>query len=382
MPSPRLSACVLLACAATACGSRTELVPARAGSNGEGGSGGEGASSGARSSAAAGTPGSPAAGGGCLPDGEACASSAACCTGTCAGGVCGEPACRPGEGPVVLAEGLPWPFGLVVDSEHVFFTSYDEKGGLYRVPKRGGEVVALLAPLDYPEHVAGDAEHLFVTVTGDHVVLRLAKDGSGMTTFATGQNGPTFIALDEMRAFWTSHLGGTIQSAPKAGGAVETIVAGELGPYRLALGPEHVYWSGLGSGLRAAPKTGETTTTLATGDPRTIAVSDGIVYWTDPSDDTLKRLGPNGAIEVLASFGAGFPDGLAIDGTHVYVALAEGSILRVPKDGGEPVPIATGQSLPALVAVDRHCVYWTNTSISPAGDGAVMRAPKDVGDDP
>jgi sugar lactone lactonase YvrE len=78
-----------------------------------------------------------------------------------------------------------------------------------------------------------------------------------------------------------------------------------------------------------------------------------------------------GDVTDLAADQAG-PQGVAVDGDHVYWANNEaGTICRVPKAGGEIVVIATGQSRPVKVAVDDEGVYWTNST-----DDTVMKLPK------
>jgi hypothetical protein len=70
-----------------------------------------------------------------------------------------------------------------------------------------------------------------------------------------------------------------------------------------------------------------------------------------------------------------FFDGLALDQDHVFVAIAEGLIVRFSLHGDPPVTLFKGQATPAIVALDDTCVYWTNTGPDP-GAGSVMRGPK------
>jgi sugar lactone lactonase YvrE len=101
------------------------------------------------------------------------------------------------------------------------------------------------------------------------------------------------------------------------------------------------------------------------------------VYWTDTESDSLQRAElDEGAAQTVASFPGVFPDGVAVDESSAYVSLAEGSVIKVDKDTGEQVVIASDQDSPAIVAVDDACVYWANTALASGRLGAVMRAPK------
>lgn len=352
---------------AAGCGTRTELyLPSGAGS-GAGGSG----STGASTSTSSGSGGGAA----CIPDGFACTPTLSCCT-VCVEGTCGEPACTQGEGPVTLASGLIWPFGLVVDQTHVYFTLYDGAGAVMKVPKTGGEAATLMNGLDYPDQMALDDTHLYFTVAGSGQVIKMSKDGGDVTTLASGQGGPSGIAADATHVYWANYLSGSLASAPKSGGSTITLVSGEQSPYRVAAGTMDLFWSGFPPGLRAAPKTGGSAVQIAAGSPRTMVVDGGIVYWTDTGDATVKRANENGSDpQVVAVLeGGAFPDGIAVDETHLYFTVGA-AVMKVEKHGGIPEVIADGQDLPAIVALDGSCVYWANTSVF-RENGAVMRAPK------
>jgi hypothetical protein len=68
-------------------------------------------------------------------------------------------------------------------------------------------------------------------------------------------------------------------------------------------------------------------------------------------------------------------DDMAIDDDFVYfLSTADGTVSRVSKAGGNPMPLATGQAQPKRLAVDGQYVYFTNLL------GAVMRMSKTGGD--
>lgn len=343
-----------------ACGARTELPgiaePDDAGSVGgsagdasaQGGSGGAGASGG--------TAGASASGG--------------------SGGSSTSPACAPGEGPVPLAEGYVWPYGIALLDDHVFFSLYDGQGALMRVRKTGGEPDVVIDDLDYPSGVAADTTGVYVAVSGEGRILRTTPDGSSLDVLASGQNGPSDVAVDESLVVWTNYVGDQIRSVAKEGGSVTTLAWTASSPYRLALGPTNVYWGEFTDGVWSVPKAGGEVEALAEGEPRSLATSAGWLYYTEPDTGSVRRMPLGGGeVEVLYE-GDGFSDGLAVDGSHVYATFAEGMIVRVPKAGGPVEVVATGQAGPTHVVLDDECVYWTNTGDGLPAVGSVMRAPK------
>jgi sugar lactone lactonase YvrE len=352
---------------AAGCGTRTELYLQSGARSGAGGSGSTGASSGSGSGGGGGVA--------CTPDGLACDAAIPCCT-ACVDGTCGSPACTKGEGPVTLASGLIWPFGLVVDEASVYFTLYDGDGAVMKVPKAGGEAATLLAGLDYPDQMVMDDTHLYFTVSGAGQVLKMSKDGGDVTTLASRQGGPSGIAADATNLYWANNFSGSLVSVSKSGGSTITLVIGEQIPYRVAAGTTDLFWSGFPPGLRAVPKTGGSAVQIVNGNPRTMATDGDGVYWTDTGDATVKRADQDGSdLQIIAVLeGGAFPDGIAVDETHVYFTVGM-AVMKVDKLGGTAEVIAEGQDLPAIVALDRSCVYWTNTSVF-GGNGSVMRAPK------
>jgi hypothetical protein len=73
----------------------------------------------------------------------------------------------------------------------------------------------------------------------------------------------------------------------------------------------------------------------------------------------------------LAS-GLGNPTGVAVDATHVYVTTyGDNTVLRVPKAGGTPEILATGQTKARGVVVDGDTLYWADADYPANGTDQV-----------
>lgn len=105
-----------------------------------------------------------------------------------------------------------------------------------------------------------------------------------------------------------------------------------------------------------------------------------------PYADTLRRLSLDGGeVETLAKFNAKHDlpaDTTADNGSWLAVNSSElvwavpstGQILSVPREGGTPRVLASGQDVPLRVAVDETRAYWTNWSSCGACAQGTVRA--------
>jgi hypothetical protein len=93
-----------------------------------------------------------------------------------------------------------------------------------------------------------------------------------------------------------------------------------------------------------------------------LAVDATSVYWTNPNDETVRKV-PVGGGPTATLAGGAAP--LAIDSTGVYCTNQFSTnpapaILKMPLGGGAPAVIASLSILPAAIAVDATGVYWTS----------------------
>jgi hypothetical protein len=63
------------------------------------------------------------------------------------------------------------------------------------------------------------------------------KNGSGVTTLVTGQNGPFGVAVDSSHLYWTNQGDGTVDDAHLDGTGVTTLVTGQNGPAGVTVTP-------------------------------------------------------------------------------------------------------------------------------------------------
>jgi hypothetical protein len=100
-----------------------------------------------------------------------------------------------------------------------------------------------------------------------------------------------------------------------------------------------------------------------------------VTRWSQSTDDTMV-LNSFGQISLVVSPGA-----VATDAQNVYFAtsdfLTSGSILKVPKTGGDVVVLASGYA-PLSIAVGATNVYWTDSG-SDGYSGCVFSVPIDGG---
>jgi hypothetical protein len=178
--------------------------------------------------------------------------------------------------------------------------------------------------------------------------------GPPVTVLAKGLHGSSALAVDRQSAYWIDEVDGSLQRAPKRGGVTMDVVPG--------------------NGNAFAPGS-------------SVAVDNTDVYWTSaPASGAGKALSltrqdkNGGKPTVVASAGVGPLQCVVLDDLNMY--WVQGSaVMRAPKSGGLPLPVAGGQTGAGTVAVDDTFIYWSlaGTEKAQFADGAIAAAPKKGG---
>ncbi|WP_437736991.1 hypothetical protein [Sorangium sp. So ce1335] len=274
-----------------------------------------------------------------------------------------------GGEPLILGAAQASPRDLAIDeARQVVLWTNAEDGTLMAAPLVGGEPRALLEDLEQPEGLSLSGDTLTWTELWGGGVFRATLSGAGAEV----------------------ELGAPEELAPPA-----AVVAS---PYRVASAGDTVCWTYQGTlgrtdGAVACSRGGATLLVASEQlTPREIALdADGqgnavAVYWASFEGGSVFRaaLGEDevGEAAEIAS-GQGQLNGLALDEDHIYWTRRDaGTVVRMPKDGGEPEVLASQQQRPGSVAVDAAAVYWINEGSpdqddgTPVRDGAVLKLAK------
>jgi hypothetical protein len=298
------------------------------------------------------------------------------------------------EDAMTLAQGQDLPHNIALDETHVYWTTDGLTTSIERTPKCGGAIETLYEGEDFVDlagAIAVDGERVYWVGglgNGDWGVRSIPKTGGEITPLAQGFDEVGGIAIDEDHVYFVSDCvaGTCIQRVSKSGGPVTTIAGEQPVVVDVAVDATHVYWisyPAIGQ-LWRAPKAGGAAEMLTwmQESPEALVLDDEHVYITTVKDSVTVHIvvvPKTGAPEptVLTSNVHGAPQGIAVDGTHVYYAVSpalegKGAVFAVPKAGGEPAALTGIQTSPFALAIDDDAVYFTNN----AWQSTVRRAPK------
>ncbi len=185
---------------------------------------------------------------------------------------------------------------------------------------------------------------------------------------------------------------GSISKVPLDGGASHLIFPSQQTALAIAADATNVYWSDMLAVYAAAAGGGPITPIVApVGPPQQIegiAVDADSVYWlqvttgsgaANPASVMKAPLAGGAATEVaslqeLPEQGGSF----TLDDTSVYWSdPVAGTIMSVPKAGGTPVTLATGQGHPTSLVVAADSVYWI--TVTDQSSALVAKVPKTGG---
>jgi hypothetical protein len=273
---------------------------------------------------------------------------------------CGS--CANACAPVVIASGLDWPTDVVLDATHAYVITSGNEGKVLSIPLDGGDPVKL-ADQVWPMAIAIDATDVYWT---NGQIYKLPLTGGTPTAlipndvFTSNTFDPHALAVDDHDVYWVQPGADDLAAVMKVS------------------------------------KDGGTPVTLATipgSDPDAIAIDDHTVYWANGSDSMGRRVmkvSKDGGDPITLATGAGSTFGFGIDATSAYwttfVDASTSAVMKAPLAGGAATMLASGTAQPMDLAVDGVSVYWTNASTSqtfsgtPGTDGTVMAVPRAGGE--
>lgn len=277
----------------------------------------------------------------------------------------------PLQPPQVIADGQPGLSGVAVDAQNVYFTA-ELEGAVRSIPKTGdGPVAAVsISEEERPTEIVSDGVRVYWTV-GSKLMRAEPRGQNKLVVFDNQAN-----SWAPLKRVW---LGPASFALTSANGAVWQKL--RSGAPTVSLGPRNArtavdggasfYWITATSLVRFMMPSGpEVELARDEASPQDLAIDEANLYWITSGGEVKKipRESALGDATTLAS-GQASPVRMALDATHVYFTNAgDGTVRRVPKEGGPVEDIATGQGEPFAITVDADGVYWTNRS------GAVMVA--------
>jgi hypothetical protein len=235
------------------------------------------------------------------------------------------------------------------------------------------------------------------STTASHI-RTLAFGDVAPKTFASQQNYPRGLALDDTSVFWVN----AGDAPPTANGEVRrqffdsasglAIVSSLDSPVAITVRAGAVFWTNDGD----ADNTGYVMTSDITGTPaariasnqshpRGIAAGPTYVYWTNMGDGTIMRARPDGTEIARIASSRATPSDIAVDDTSLYWVeagtppdYADGRVIAANLDGTNMRTIDSAQKDPRRIALDDASVYWIarGTRGCTQHDGTVMRAGK------
>jgi hypothetical protein len=227
------------------------------------------------------------------------------------------------------------PWAIAVDAAYVYWLDTGE-GAVRRTPRGGGVTVTLAAGQGDLIAVAIDASHVYFSGVDGGVgrVRRVAKWGGAVRTIAVASF-PSAIASDGFFVYIAdAHVlagSNTILRVPRGGGAV-TVLSTDEDALGLAIDGAHVYWKRFWTGdVRRASKWMPGAATIAPdgGGWGDLDLDAADVWWT--TGPVLHRAAKAGGGGEVVFEAADWANSLAVDGDAVYLAVDDGTIVRVAK---------------------------------------------------
>jgi hypothetical protein len=201
-------------------------------------------------------------------------------------------------------------------------------------------------------------------------------DGRCVSILASGQQvdiggwaGANGISVNAHGVYWINAT--AAMKVPIGGGALSTVgPAATLGdgtldaPSGVAVDGAYVFSVGYCGSVIRAGLDGEQITVLAVGNQCAhtagMAIDAANVYWAYyGAQGTIMKLSRDGGTPVVLAYGQAWTTSIAVHGNKVYwTNISTGSVMTVPVGGGSPTTVATGFSGGTAIAIDDTNIYW------------------------
>lgn len=267
--------------------------------------------------------------------------------------------------PTLLATFTASPRDVAAGGGYVFVTTFG--GEILRIPRDGGTPVKLASP-EWPTYVSVDATHVYWTdlrYSGSDPgkIGRVPIAGGPEEILATNLDRPNSCALAAGRVFFAQFT--AVSDVPRAGGAVESVSAAESAAYYVAANATLVCWVRTRTTIVCKPEASNAISVLATeasGVIRHLAIDDTHAFWA-MADGSLRTVSlAGGTPTTLASpLDSCLTADIELDGTHAYWACGP-NVRSVAKTGGAVSLLHHAASDVFGIAVDESRVYWTTGS--------------------
>jgi hypothetical protein len=273
------------------------------------------------------------------------------------------------------------PVSLALDSDNIYVSSqvYDAQlkhlsGVIHRVAKGGGTVLTISNDAQPTQGVAVDDISVYYTdETGGP--RSTGKEGGTVKLVGTDTENVWSVAVDADHVYWTGADTGTIGSSTK-NGVDKSVLAADAGqPIRITYDATRVYWCNLAGEVWSVSKQGGDQVKLASGSRPAdyIVLDDDYVYFTGggvaTKDGSVSRVPKQGGNSTAIAQLGDSPQGLALNNGKLYVGTASG-IQSFSTDGTDQKLLTGTATVGNDIAVDSDAVYWISD------DGGVYRSPK------
>lgn len=271
----------------------------------------------------------------------------------------------PPASPTIIADAQNDPQVIAVDARSVYWGTAD---GVWYCPTKDCATVKQLASEERPVvSLAPTSAYLFWTLGAE--IMRWSKTSGEIVRIDDSvASSVTSIAADESSFYWTvtTDPGGIARCGVNGcrGQSSDYVAAyGWNRPIGLALnrtGFAFAAGADRWNIMYCAPRCGEPGSgegnVLAEDQPgvTAVAVDERFAFWT--TDAALMRASTSQPFGTAPLVNGTRPSALALDATHVYF-LAEGSIFKVPKQGGTAVAVARDLPTARAIAVDDQRLY-------------------------